>query len=133
MRNLLKLSVVILAIGLVGDPPAPAHAEDQAISGVSAVSTSTSSAQSAEFPCGIQVSLRCSTVDASYRVCHAVTGTTCTAVTTDQVLTAGVTYDIPIASDSGGNKCRIAFITASGSGSCSIKNVVPRTIPSNLQ
>jgi hypothetical protein len=124
LRNLALLTILSLA----------ALAADIPITGVSAVSTSTSSASSAGFDCGIQVSIRCSGADTSYRYCDTSdTGATCTAVTTDLILNQSTTYDIAIPErHSSGGQCKLAFITAAGSGSCSIKSVQPRSIPPSL-
>jgi hypothetical protein len=110
----------------------PAEAKDTLIE---TVSTSTTSASSAAFDCGRQISVRCATSDASYRLCDTVAdGTTCTALTTDLRLTASTTYDIGVPErSSSAAQCKIAFITASGTGTCSVYLVTPRTIPSNLQ
>jgi len=124
MRYLLS---PLLAALLVTFNPLPVQAEDIPL--VSAVSTSTSSAQSSEFTCGIQISIRCDSADARYRICHAVSGTTCTATASDLKLSQATIYDIGVRGDSSGILCRVAFITDSGSGSCTIKQVLPRTLP----
>lgn len=123
MRKPFLLAVLALAVS--------ALAADVAITGVSAVATSTISASSAAFECGIQVAIRCTGADTSYRYCDTSdTGTTCTAVTTDQVLNQNTTYDIGIPErHASAGQCKLAFILAAGTGSCSIKNVTPRTIP----
>jgi len=121
----------VLAALLVFFGPTPANAADTLIE---SVSTSTTSASSANFGCGVQLSVRCETADASYRACDMSDVATCTAVTTDMRLTQNVTYDIPVPSSSTSQgQCRIAFITASGTGTCRVYRVIPRTIPSNLQ
>lgn len=126
MRNLFLLAVLAIAT--------QSQSADIPITGVAAVATSTSSASSAAFDCGIQVSIRCSGADTSYRYCDTSdTGTTCTAVTTDLILNQNTTYDIAIPErHSSAGQCKLAFITAAGTGSCSIKNVQPRTIPPAL-
>lgn len=120
MKRYLPL-LALLAVGL------PAGAED--IDLVPAVSTSTTSAQSNEFDCGIQISVRCDGADTRYRICHAPAGTTCTATATDMKLSQATIYDLGVRADSGGFRCRAAFITDSGTGACSIKQVLPRTLP----
>lgn len=120
-----------LAAFLVTFSPTPALAKDTLIE---TINTSTSSASSAAFDCGIQLSIRCATADASYRICDTVAdGSTCTAVTTDLRLAQSTIYDIPVPQPSAsGSQCKVAFITASGSGTCSVYRVTPRTLPSSL-
>ena len=102
---------------------------------IETVTTSTASASSAVFDCGVQLSVRCDTADASYRICDTIAdGTTCTALTTDLRLAQATTYDLLVpAPSASSSQCKIAFITASGAGTCSLYRVTPRTIPSNLQ
>jgi hypothetical protein len=102
---------------------------------IETVTTSTTSASSAAFDCGVQLSVRCDTADASYRICDTISdGATCTALPTDLRLAQATTYDLLVpAPSASSSQCKIAFITASGSGSCSLYRVTPRTIPSNLQ
>ena len=106
----------------------PVSAKDTLIE---TVSTSGTSASSAAFDCGIQVSVRCASADASYRICDTVAdGATCTAVTTDLRLAQSTIYDIGVpAGSASSSQCKIAFITATGTGTCSVYRVHPRTIP----
>lgn len=129
MRN--HLTLLLLAVCCLTLSPAPAEAKDTLIE---TVNTSTSSASSAAFDCGIQVSVRCASADASYRICDTVAdGSTCTAVTTDLRLAQSTIYDIPVpAPSASASQCKIAFITASGSGTCAVYRVTPRTLPSSL-
>lgn len=127
MRKIVSLLSIIVCVAL----PQAALAADTLIG--SAVVTSGTSAQSSQFDCGVQISVRCKTTAASYRVCDGATGATCTAVAADLELSVDTTYDIPVASpSSSAAQCRVAFITAGGAGTCSVYRVVPRTIPSNL-
>ena len=117
---------LLLAIATV------ALAEDTQIG--SAVTTGAASAQSSQFDCGVQISIRCKTAACSYRVCEGASGATCTALTTDLELSTDTTYDILVhGASSSSNLCRVAFITAGAAGTASVYRVSPRTIPSNLQ
>ncbi|MDX2014181.1 MAG: hypothetical protein SFW67_28540 [Myxococcaceae bacterium] len=102
---------------------------------IETVNTSTTSASTAAFDCGVQIAVRCASADASYRICDTKTdGTTCTALTTDLRLAQTTIYDISVpAPSSSAAQCKVAFITASGSGTCSVYRVTPRTLPSNLE
>jgi len=123
---------LFLLLALLTLVPAEVSAKDTLIE---SISTSTTSASSAAFDCGVQISVRCDSADASYRICDTVTdGSTCTALTTDLRLAQSTIYDITVPSPSASSsQCKVAFITATGSGTCRVYRVTPRTIPSNLQ